>query len=272
LIELLVVIAIIGILAAMLLPALARARAKALGISCLNNTRQLGLAWMLYADEHNGRLAYNVGTDSGSRGIANHTDLNWVNNIMDWEVTVGSDNTNTLTITRAALAPYANNALRLYKCPADAVLSSDQQKAGWSARLRSYSMNAMVGDAGEASSSGRNRNNPDYVQFFTLASLPKPIGIFVFLDEHPDSIDDGYFLNKAYYTEWIDLPASYHNACANFSFADGHSESHRWHDASTLVPSRPDAASLPMYLGAPERTDFKWVLGRMSVSVPEAAP
>jgi prepilin-type N-terminal cleavage/methylation domain-containing protein/prepilin-type processing-associated H-X9-DG protein len=265
LLELLVVIAVIAILASILLPTLARARTKAEGLSCLNNTRQLGLAWMLYADEHNGRLPYNVGSDSGNRGIAARTDLNWVNNIMDWEVTANSDNTNTLTITRAALAPYANKALKVYKCPADTVLSREQTSAGWAARLRSYSMNAMVGDAGEASSSGLNRNNPNYVQFFSLATIPKPMNIFVFLDEHPDSINDGYFLNKAYSSQWIDLPASYHNGAANFSYADGHSEMHRWRDAGTLVPSRPEAASLPMDLPKNAQRDFNWVVYRMSV-------
>ena len=265
LIELLVVIGIIGILAALLLPALARANAKAQGVSCLNNTRQLGLAWILYADDHNGRLAYNLGNDSGPRGIAARTNLNWVNNIMDWEVSQNSDDTNTATVTQAALAPYANNTLKIYRCPADQVLSVDQKRAGWSGRLRSYSMNAMVGDAGEASLTGLNRNNPDYVQFFSLAAVPKPVNIFVFLDEHPDSINDGYFLNKAYYPEWIDLPASYHNGAASFSFADGHSETHRWHDPSTQLPAQPEAAPLPMYLPKNQRTDFDWVIQRMSV-------
>jgi len=134
LIELLVVIAIISILAALLLPALARTRSKAQGAFCLNNTRQLGLAWMLYADEHNGRLAYNLGGDVKVRGVAPDTYLNWVNNVLTWELTPG--NTNLATIKDASLAPYASKAVNVYRCPSDNVLSQIQRKAGWAATTR----------------------------------------------------------------------------------------------------------------------------------------
>lgn len=264
LIELLVVIAIIAILAALLLPSLGRAKARAQGVFCLNNTKQLGLAWLLYSDDHGGRLPYNFGGNGGPRTVAPRTNLNWVNNIMSWEL--DSDNTNTATITQASLGIYANNALRLYKCPSDSVLSPVQRQAGWVERLRSYSMNAMVGDAGDISQSGSNQNNPDYVQFFTITTIPQPAAIFVFLDEHPDSIDDGYFLNRAYSGQWIDLPASYHNGAASFSFADGHSESHRWRYSGTKRPAQPDAAlPLPRPVPANERHDFDWLIDRMSI-------
>jgi prepilin-type processing-associated H-X9-DG protein len=125
-------------------------------------------------------------------------------------------------------------------------------------------MNASVGDAGEISSSGVNTNNPGYVQFFKLTSIPVPARIFVFLDEHPDSISDGYFVNRSYYPEWIRLPASWHNGGAAFSYADGHTEPYVWKCASTKPPSVPDAANLPIDVSEDPR-DFNWVIAHMSV-------
>src|SRR5208283_4630536 len=166
LIELLVVIAIIAILAAFLLPALSRAKERARAILCLNNTKQLTLGWQLYADDFDGLLPYNlVMTANGSR-----TDLNWVNNVMTWTVSGSwdSDNTNTATLTEASLGPFVSRATAIYRCPSDHALSVAQSAAGWDARIRSYSMNAMVGNAGDASTNGFNINNPGYVQFFKI--------------------------------------------------------------------------------------------------------
>jgi prepilin-type N-terminal cleavage/methylation domain-containing protein/prepilin-type processing-associated H-X9-DG protein len=271
LIELLVVIAIITILAALLLPALSKAREQAEGISCLNNTRQLTLAWLIYADDHEGLLPYNLGMN----GSSFRTNINWVNNVMTWDLS--SDNTNTATITDASLGPYVNGTTSIYHCPSDRALSGIQLAAGWDRRIRSYSMNAMVGNAGIISANGVNTNNPNYTQFFKITQMPRPADIFVFLDEHPDSIDDGYFLNKDAEVnygyndggaEWIDLPASYHNNAAAFSFADGHAALHRWLKSNTIHPPAPDAANLPIVIPATpadERTDFDWVLQHMSI-------
>ena len=132
-------------------------------------------------------------------------------------------------------------------------------------------MNAMVGDAGSLSVTGTNLNNPGYKQFFTLTSIAKPADTFVFLDEHPDSINDGYFLTKldSYAGEphpwWFDLPASYHNKSASISFADGHVESHKW-SAETYAPPLPEATELPFYIRTgPSRDDFFWLLQRSSI-------
>lgn len=261
LVELLVVMAIIGILASLLLPTLAASKAKARGIFCQNNTKQLMSGWLMYADDHAQMLAYNLG------GAAARNKINWASGLLDWELR--RDNTNLTDLTEAALGPYVSKVSAIYRCPSDSVLSAVQSAAGWNNRARSYSMNASVGDAGEISSSGVNTNNPGYVQFFKLTSIPVPARIFVFLDEHPDSISDGYFVNRSYYPEWIRLPASWHNGGAAFSYADGHSETYLWKCASTKPPSLPDAANLPIDVAEDPR-DFNWVIAHMSV--PLASP
>jgi prepilin-type N-terminal cleavage/methylation domain-containing protein/prepilin-type processing-associated H-X9-DG protein len=273
LIELLVVIAISAILAALLLPALSRACERARAIICLNNTKQLLLATETYAGDNDDRLPYNLGMN----GSSYRTDLNWVNNVMTWDLS--SDNTNLATLTDASLGAYVSGNTSVYRCPSDEALSSVQSAAGWTARIRSYSMNAMIGDAGNFSANGYNINNPDYTQFFKTIQIPEPAEIFAFLDEHPDSIDDGYFLDKspdndnAYgytYTgaQWTDLPASYHNGATAFSFADGHSSLHRWLQPETIRPPLPNAANLPITIPsnpASAIADFDWVMDHMSV-------
>jgi len=262
LVELLVVIALIAILAALLLPAMGKAKAKAQGIACLSNTRQLGYAWTLYAGDHEDRLPYNL-ADTASR-----TNINWTSGVMSTDM--NPDNTNTATITDASLGAYANRSTAVYRCPSDFVLSKVQREAGWTARVRSYSMNAMIGDAGPVSAAGTNVNNPGYVQFFKMTAIPEPAQIFVFLDEHPVSIDDGYFVNRASEHQWHDLPASYHDSSAAFSFADGHARMKRWVVASTKAPLNPDAATfnLPFYVTRAQSADFNWVVEHMSVDRP----
>jgi prepilin-type N-terminal cleavage/methylation domain-containing protein/prepilin-type processing-associated H-X9-DG protein len=263
LVELMVVVGVIALLAALLLPALARAKLSGHATVCLNNVRQLTLAWQLYADDHEDRIPYNLGGDALGKAAARNDPLNWVNGIMSWELE--PDNTNQTLLTRASLAPYYAVTPRICKCPSDRVLSSIQKNAGWEARTRSYAMNAMMGDAGEASRSGFNVNNPEYQQFFQTTAIPDAAGYFVFIDEHPDSIDDGYFLNNPDEPEWMSLPASHHNGAASLSFADGHTELHRWVDRDTKPPDAPDAAGLPAPVTADQRADFDWLAERTSV-------
>ena len=263
LIELLVVVAVIAIVAGMVLPSLARAKAKAGAVQCMNNNRQLMLGWTLYAGDFDDRLPYNLGSDASRTKAPERSNRNWINNVMDWELT--PDNTNRAAIEISPLARYTGNSAAIYRCPSDRVLSDIQRRAGWIARSRSISMNAMVGNPGALLYGKINQNNPEYVQFLRMSDFRNPAAIFVFLDEHPDSINDAYFLNLPDSPDWVDLPASYHNGAGTFAFADGHSEIHRWTDPSTRPPSLPDSANLPFAVPPSARPDFAWVRDRTSL-------
>ena len=262
LIELLVVIAIIGILAALLLPALAHSKSRAQSVVCMNNQKHLVLAWILYAGDNNGQLAYNQGGTIWGGSFASTTNANWVNNIMDWELS--PDNTNAAFVNNSLLAPDCNNSASIFHCPSDRSLSDLQRSAGWTSRVRSVSMNAMVGNPGSLLVGGHNTNNPSYQQFLKESDIKDSSKIFVFLDEHPDSINDGYFIAVPDTNAWFDLPGSYHNGGGSFSFADGHTEIHRWKCASTIRPNTPGGGGLIMWLHANDLADYNWVVGHSS--------
>ncbi len=262
LIELLVVIAIIAVLAGLLLPSLAAAKAKGRSIACLSNERQIGLACLLYTGDASERLPYNLGAAEIKRTVAGGQFLNWTSPVLNWEV--DPDNTNAVLLTEGGIGSYVSRNAAVYRCPSDSVVSDVQAAAGWTSRVRSLSMNMMIGDAGEFTRSGANLNNPYYQQYFKSTQVPEPSRIFVFIEEHPDSINDGYFINQPEKYKWMDLPAAWHNGAANLSFADGHSETHRWRFASTKPAAQPDAAHLPFYITKAERGDFNWLMDRMS--------
>ena len=262
LIELLVVIAIIAILAAMLLPALGRAKQKAQAVMCLNNGKQLMMAWRMYPDDNGDKLVNNFGVSETESTITRRKFVNWVNNVMDWDASDQWGNFNPEYVKNGILAQFLGRNLGVYKCPADVYASGPQRAKGYSTRARSISMNAFFGPYNEnpsdSWSTGVNPFFSGYRQWLKLSSVNRPAQMFVTIDEHPDSINDGFFLNNPQGgASWGDIPASYHGGACGVSFADGHSEIHKWLSEVTKVPVRFVYTSKSF--DAPARADYRWL-------------
>jgi prepilin-type N-terminal cleavage/methylation domain-containing protein/prepilin-type processing-associated H-X9-DG protein len=263
LVELMVVVAIIGILAALLMPVLSHAKTHAQGTSCMNNLKQLTVGWSIYADDNKGKLMENV-----SRPYS------WIDGgYLTWGPDSINTNTQVLTDPKvAAMANYVKSA-KVYKCPSDHY----QSPANPGPRTRSVSMNGSL----DQKSQFINQNGRKYFSAKKMTDLdtPGPSQVFVFLDEHADSIDDGCFMINPGYPpgqqSWRNLPASYHNGAGSFSFADGHVELHAWLEKGgrnrTIYPVRMQglANAQPWNTTGGNFTsrDYEWIEDRMPYHV-----
>ena len=227
LIELLVVVAVIGILASLLLPALAKAKAKAQRVACLSNLKQFGVGFELYAGDNEDGVLPNRDGQNVPLGQT------WVEG---WLGLPGPDCTNILYLQRSLLGPYLKTP-GLWRCP----VAKDPFAVGVTLpRVRTVSLNCFMGAL---------TNIPGALCYRKLAQIvdPSPASALVFVDERIDTINDASFAMQLDFNAqdpgaWLlrDKPSTAHQGAANLAFADGHAELHRWTDPRTQKPPRDD--------------------------------
>lgn len=276
LIELLVVIAIIAILAALLLPVLQNAKSEGLGVQCVSNTKQVGAAWHMYADDNQGNLVNNAIFNGWTYlGATTETGLpiqitNWVYGTIDW--TTSPDNTNVNLMYNGLLYPYVKQT-KIYKCPADNYLSQAQIGAKYIGRVRSISINAFLSGGAYPNPEAGSFKYPDYEGYSKESQLiaPSPSQLWVVAEEHPDSVDDGWLIIQITNpNEWGNVPNSLHNKACNFNFADGHNEMHKWVSAKTSPPVRyVNITEVPNRIEDPGSPDILWMSNHSSVLLPQ---
>ena len=253
LVELVVVIGMVTLGAMMLVPALARTRTNSPALQCMNNAKQIARGWIMYAEDNAGLLAPNSDGASAGKTV---TSPAWVAGWLDFTAS-NADNTNSTLLVNHAMWPYGaylgayvgKNAT-VFKCPGDhsTVLAGGVATP----RARSISMNCYVGNPSRAWTTPSK-----YTLCMKLPQILSPANMFVTLDEHSGSINDGWFAtNPDILYQLVDYPAGYHNNSCGIFFADGHSEIHKWQDPRTCPPP---GGYLALNVNLPGDKDVLWL-------------
>ena len=268
-IELMAILVILFFLAGIALPMIGNAKSKSASLLCLNNHKQVALAWQLYAQDNEGESANNYTIQSTQLAIQSNAFDNWANNIMTWSTGGGipeTSVTNELWVTKGTLHPFTDGDIDLYRCPSDRYLSPAQRQRGYTKRVRTMSMNGLVGRSEKnAPDTGRSWGfGGEYRQWLKARDIVNPAMTWLTIDEHPDSINDCFFINSLGSSVWGDIPATLHDRSSSFSFADGHAESRKWRSSRIRYPVTFRYPNVRAF-DAEGRKDYAWYTERIGL-------
>ena len=247
-VELVAVIALVALWAAVLLPALAKAKPSNQSVQCRNNVRQLARAWSMYAADNNDILLSSGYVAARTNWVAGYLDFS--SNPSNWDI--------TRDIVNSPIWPYLGSNGPTFRCPSDpsTVMLSGQRKP----RVRSYSMSHVFG-------SGNWLPWPFWRVYAKLSEIIVPANTFVFLDEHSDSINDGQFANAMSADRIVDFPGSFHyNGGCGIAFADNHAETHDWLGSRIRPPYRGNGNLVLNVTSGDSAADVSWLAQNTTVA------